>query len=111
MIAAIPGGSQGSEGESGGPRGKAAKARHGKTSGQSWPASSDCEQGQGDASEPTRHRAGTENVRGIIETCVEVGVRILTLYAFSTENWQRPYEEIGPIHRVPDDEIGITKVL
>jgi len=51
---------RGSEGESGGPRGEAAKTRHGKRSGPSWPALSDCEQVQGDAYEPTRHRAGTE---------------------------------------------------
>jgi undecaprenyl diphosphate synthase len=40
------------------------------------------------------HRAGTENTRRIIESCVEFGVRVLTLYAFSTENWQRPREEV-----------------
>jgi len=33
------------------------------------------------------HRAGTENLRVIIEACVEFGVRYLTIYAFSTENW------------------------
>jgi len=40
------------------------------------------------------HQAGTENTRRIIESCVEHGVRILTLYAFSTENWQRPRDEV-----------------
>ena len=40
------------------------------------------------------HRAGTENLRRIIEGCVELGVEILTLYAFSTENWRRPDEEV-----------------
>lgn len=40
------------------------------------------------------HRAGTENTRRIIEACVEFGVEVLTLYAFSTENWQRPREEV-----------------
>jgi undecaprenyl diphosphate synthase len=40
------------------------------------------------------HQAGTENTRRIIESCVEFGVRVLTLYAFSTENWQRPREEV-----------------
>src|SRR5262249_10295109 len=40
------------------------------------------------------HRAGTENTRQIIESCVEFGVQILTLYAFSTENWQRPRDEV-----------------
>ncbi|HLI29003.1 MAG TPA: polyprenyl diphosphate synthase [Chloroflexota bacterium] len=40
------------------------------------------------------HRAGTENTRRIIEACVEFGVPMLTLYAFSTENWYRPREEV-----------------
>jgi undecaprenyl diphosphate synthase len=45
------------------------------------------------------HRAGTENTRRIIESCVEYGVPVLTLYAFSTENWQRPREEVdGLLH-------------
>ena len=48
------------EGESGGPRGEAAKTHNGKTSGPSWPSSPDCEQGQGDACEPIHHGAGTE---------------------------------------------------
>jgi undecaprenyl diphosphate synthase len=41
------------------------------------------------------HRAGTENVRRIAEACRDHGVRMLTLYAFSTENWQRPAEEVS----------------
>ncbi len=40
------------------------------------------------------HRAGTENIRRILESCAECGVKILTLYAFSTENWNRPSEEV-----------------
>jgi len=45
------------------------------------------------------HQAGTENIRTIIEGCVEFGVKILTLYAFSTENWGRPEEEVqGLMH-------------
>jgi undecaprenyl diphosphate synthase len=40
------------------------------------------------------HRAGTENLRQIITGCVELGIRYLTIYAFSTENWQRPREEV-----------------
>jgi undecaprenyl diphosphate synthase len=40
------------------------------------------------------HRAGTENIRRIVEACVEEGVEILTIYAFSTENWTRPLEEV-----------------
>lgn len=40
------------------------------------------------------HRAGTENLRQIIRGCVEKGVKHLTIYAFSTENWKRPKAEI-----------------
>jgi undecaprenyl diphosphate synthase len=40
------------------------------------------------------HRAGTENLRRIITACVEFGIRYLTLYAFSTENWGRPEDEV-----------------
>lgn len=40
------------------------------------------------------HRAGTENLREIIKACVEFGVRYLTVYAFSTENWNRPKDEV-----------------
>lgn len=41
------------------------------------------------------HRAGTENLRPMIRACVEFGVKYLTLYAFSTENWGRPKEEVN----------------
>ena len=40
------------------------------------------------------HRNGTAAVRTAIETCVQVGVEVLTLYSFSSENWARPSEEI-----------------
>ena len=40
------------------------------------------------------HRAGTENLRRVIEACIEFGIRYLTIYAFSTENWGRPEEEV-----------------
>ncbi|MEM5773567.1 MAG: isoprenyl transferase [Anaerolineaceae bacterium] len=40
------------------------------------------------------HRAGTENIRRIIRASVEQGIRYLTLYAFSTENWARPKDEV-----------------
>jgi len=40
------------------------------------------------------HRAGTENIRPVLEGCVEFGIQILTIYAFSTENWDRPVEEV-----------------
>jgi undecaprenyl diphosphate synthase len=40
------------------------------------------------------HEKGSESVRTVVRTCREIGIRILTLYAFSTENWQRPQSEI-----------------
>jgi len=40
------------------------------------------------------HRAGTENLRRIIRATVEFNIPYLTLYAFSTENWSRPFEEV-----------------
>src|SRR3990172_9060774 len=40
------------------------------------------------------HRAGTENLRRGIRACVEFGIKILTIYAFSTENWGRPEPEV-----------------
>ncbi|MHC1782946.1 MAG: isoprenyl transferase [Anaerolineaceae bacterium] len=40
------------------------------------------------------HQAGTENLRRIIRACVEFGVPCLTIYAFSTENWSRPADEV-----------------
>ena len=40
------------------------------------------------------HKAGVDSVRAVVETAREIGVRYLTLYAFSTENWQRPRAEV-----------------
>lgn len=40
------------------------------------------------------HRAGTDNLRRILRACVKHGIKILTIYAFSTENWGRPVEEV-----------------
>ena len=40
------------------------------------------------------HRAGTENLRRVIRASVEFGVKYLTIYAFSTENWGRPPAEV-----------------
>jgi undecaprenyl diphosphate synthase len=41
------------------------------------------------------HRAGTENLRQIIRASVEFGIQYLTIYAFSTENWGRPQDEVA----------------
>ncbi len=43
------------------------------------------------------HRAGVKAVREVIEGCVENDIAYLTLYAFSTENWQRPAEEVSEL--------------
>lgn len=51
------------------------------------------------------HRAGTENLRRIIEACVEFGVKYLTIYAFSTENWNRPPDEVFGLMRILEDVI------
>lgn len=40
------------------------------------------------------HRAGVENLRRILRASVEFGIRVLTVYAFSTENWGRPQDEV-----------------
>ncbi|MDD5382615.1 MAG: isoprenyl transferase [Candidatus Margulisbacteria bacterium] len=40
------------------------------------------------------HREGAESVRAVLKACVEFGVKYLTVYAFSTENWRRPQEEV-----------------
>jgi undecaprenyl diphosphate synthase len=51
------------------------------------------------------HRAGTENLRRIIRACVEFGIHYLTIYAFSTENWGRPREEVEGLMHILEDVI------
>ncbi len=55
------------------------------------------------------HRAGTENIRRVLTACVEFGIKILTIYAFSTENWKRPEREVKGLMsifaRVIDSEL------
>jgi undecaprenyl diphosphate synthase len=46
------------------------------------------------------HRAGTENLRRILRACTEFGIKILTIYAFSTENWGRPPAEVAFLMRI-----------
>jgi undecaprenyl diphosphate synthase len=43
------------------------------------------------------HRAGADSVRSIVESCDTLGVRFLTLYAFSSENWNRPQKEVDAL--------------
>ncbi len=43
------------------------------------------------------HRAGIEAVRDTVETAARLGIRVLTLYAFSVENWKRPVTEVSTL--------------
>ncbi|NIS80474.1 MAG: isoprenyl transferase [Anaerolineales bacterium] len=51
------------------------------------------------------HRAGVENLRRVLEACVEFGIKYLTIYAFSTENWQRPPDEVRGLINILEDVI------
>ena len=46
------------------------------------------------------HRAGVKSVRATVEAAAERGVRFLTLFAFSSENWRRPEEEVSSLMRL-----------
>ncbi|MGK9367691.1 isoprenyl transferase [Melioribacter sp. Ez-97] len=46
------------------------------------------------------HRKGVEIVRLVVEACVALGVDVLTLYTFSTENWRRPKDEVSTLMRL-----------
>jgi undecaprenyl diphosphate synthase len=48
------------------------------------------------------HRAGAESVREVMEACIELGVGYLTLYAFSSENWSRPENEVKALMALLD---------
>src|SRR3978361_2129565 len=43
------------------------------------------------------HRAGIESVRDVVETSARLGIEVLTLYAFSVENWKRPRAEVNTL--------------
>ncbi len=49
------------------------------------------------------HRAGMQSVREIVETSARVGVKVLTLFAFSSENWKRPEREVSTLFRLMVD--------
>ncbi len=51
------------------------------------------------------HRAGTNNIRRVLEGCTEAGVEVLTIYAFSTENWKRPEREVRGLMRLLEEVI------
>lgn len=46
------------------------------------------------------HEAGAKGVRAVVEGCRELGIQVLTLYAFSTENWQRPKSEVDALFQL-----------
>ncbi len=49
------------------------------------------------------HKNGSDNVRKIAESCIEIGVKHLTVYAFSSENWNRPPEEVEYLMKLLDN--------
>lgn len=51
------------------------------------------------------HLHGVESVRNIVEGCAELGIEYLTLYAFSTENWDRPADEVSGLMEILVDTI------
>lgn len=55
------------------------------------------------------HRAGTSNLRCVLRACKNHGIQIVTLYAFSTENWHRPPEEVSGLMRLL--EVSIDREL
>ena len=46
------------------------------------------------------HKKGVDTVRRIVQTCAELGIKYLTLYTFSTENWKRPQDEVATLMRL-----------
>lgn len=51
------------------------------------------------------HRAGAENLRRVLRACGEWGIKYVTIYAFSTENWGRPKEEVEGLFNLLDNYI------
>ncbi len=51
------------------------------------------------------HRAGTRALRRVVETAIDLGIEALTVYAFSTENWTRPPEEVEALMEIFDETI------
>jgi undecaprenyl diphosphate synthase len=51
------------------------------------------------------HRAGVENLRRVIQAATEFGIKYLTIYAFSTENWERPRSEVRGLLNILEEVI------
>ncbi|MBO4344496.1 MAG: di-trans,poly-cis-decaprenylcistransferase [Victivallales bacterium] len=52
---------------------------------------------------PEGHKAGAESVRATLDCCCKYGIKYLTLYAFSTENWKRSSTEVGALMKLLSD--------
>ncbi len=55
---------------------------------------------------PFGHKAGMKSVRDVVEGAIAAGVEVLTLFAFSQENWQRPADEIGALMELLEEYIA-----
>ena len=49
------------------------------------------------------HNYGAKNIEKIAQSCVDIGIKYLTIYAFSTENWQRPEDEVKYLMNLLDE--------
>ncbi len=52
------------------------------------------------------HKMGVEALKRITESCIKLGVQYIILYAFSTENWKRPKEEVDFLMKLPGEYLG-----
>jgi undecaprenyl diphosphate synthase len=58
------------------------------------------------------HKAGSESVKEVVEACARLGIKYLTLYAFSRENWKRPEEEVRTLWKLLRNYLtGESKIL
>ena len=49
------------------------------------------------------HKKGTDNIEKVSDACIEIGIKYLTIYAFSSENWDRPKEEVAYLMKLLDE--------
>ncbi len=49
------------------------------------------------------HKIGSENLQKVAESCIEIGIKYLTVYAFSSENWDRPQDEVNYLMQLLDE--------
>ena len=57
------------------------------------------------------HSAGAKNFRKIIRYCSDIGIKYLTMYAFSTENWKRPQDEVDALMKLFKQYTGKTAAV